>query len=752
MEPKISRREAEVLAAIDAHLVNAEIAAELGISVRTVETHVSALLRKFGVADRRALARASAAHRQVVAPGDGTPADAGFRLPGAPVRHTSFIGRAHEVDAAVPAVREPGLVTLVGPGGVGKTRLASVVAEHAATMFGDGGAYVDLVPAAPAFAVQTVAAALGVAEVQHQPLEQSIAAFLAERHALLVLDNCEHALSELAPLVERVLAAGPRVSVLATSRERLGLPGERVLRVGPLPLASEAEALFTDRARAADEHFAAEPAVVAAICARLDGLPLAIELAAARAAALGPRGLLAALDDVLQAVSGGRSGDRRHTSLRAVIEWSHRLLSEPERRLFAELAVFRGGFDLRAVTAVAGERSPARVADVLGRLADKCLVLREEDGERWRMLRTVRAFADDQLDDEQRAPLRRRHLGWAAERAESLLTAARDHGAAPEPGWIAEFDVVVDDLRAALAAEAGAAGRRLAWALARLAYARRLLRESVAHFRRAAELAGDDREAAVALRAAGHATFAIDRAERAYELFLASAARAGTGRDAVIGWCEALLTALRFPSGFSKPVTAPEVERLLADAAAALPPDDVEATAYLDAACLWADPMAFGGAGGPGEAFCPAGRRQHSDEQRAVGRGRVGDAGRTDPGCPHSHGRTRAPAGDHGAGRSPPRRRTPGDPAHRVAARAGLGPAARSPRRRPADQRPRPARHPPLPPGRQADPASGPARTLRRGAVPGRAVVAGVAPERHAGGDPDIARGLLHRVGVRPAR
>ncbi|MEY9864288.1 putative ATPase [Catenulispora sp. GAS73] len=201
------------------------------------------------------------------------------------------------------------------------------MAKRAAMVFGDPGAFVDLVLAAPAFAVQTVAAALGVADVQQQSLEQSVAAFLAERHALLVLDNCEHALAELAPLVERILAACPRMTVLATSRERLALPGERVLHVGPLPLASGAEALFADRARAVDERFAAAPAVIAAICARLDGLPLAIEPAAARAASLGPQGLLAALDDILRPVSGGRGGDRRHTSLRAVVEWSHRLLS-----------------------------------------------------------------------------------------------------------------------------------------------------------------------------------------------------------------------------------------------------------------------------------------------------------------------------------------------------------------------------------------------------------------------------------------
>ena len=563
----VSRREAEVLTAVGAHLANTEIAAELGISVRTVESHVSALLRKFGVADRRALARAAAN------------TDARFaehqRLAGLPLAYTSFIGRAHELDAAVPAVTAPGLLTLVGPGGVGKTRLACTIAERAAPEFRDGGTYVDLVPASPQFATQTVAAALGVTEIQQQPLARSIATSLAERHALIVLDNCEHALATLAPLVERLLATCPQVTVLATSRERLGLPGERVQHVGPLPLASDAETLFTDRARAADPHFDAPPAVIAAICARLDGLPLAIELAAARAASLGAEGLSAALDDTLQAVAGGRGGDQRHASLRAVIDWSHRLLGEAERRLFAELSVFSGSFDLAAATAVAEAGS---AADVLGRLVDKCLILRDESGRRWRMLRTIRAFADGQVGEQARAGLRSRHLAWAAGQAEELLGRAAAAGE-----WTSEFDLVADDLRAALAAaEPGPDGRRLAWDLARLAYVRRLLRESVAHFKRAADLACDDQEAAVALRVAGNATFAIDRADQAYALFLASASRAGSGREAVISRCEAALTASRFPSGFSHPVASSEAAELTA------PPDDPEAKAYLDAARVWA--------------------------------------------------------------------------------------------------------------------------------------------------------------------
>src|SRR5262249_52507355 len=168
----------------------------------------------------------------------------------------------------------------------------------------------------------------------------------------------------------------PATTIMATSRERLGIPGERVVPISPLPLASDAEALFTDRATAADPEFTADAALIARICSQLDGMPLAIELAAARCASLGANGLLDALDDILRLVADGRDPDQRHRSLRAVIGWSHDLLSDEQRALFRCLAVFGGAFDINAAAVIAGG-SPSAVADVLGRLVDKSLVVHE---------------------------------------------------------------------------------------------------------------------------------------------------------------------------------------------------------------------------------------------------------------------------------------------------------------------------------------------------------------------------------------
>jgi predicted ATPase/DNA-binding CsgD family transcriptional regulator len=351
--PDVSRREAQVLAAISGHLTNVEIAVRLHISVRTVESHVSSLLRKFGAADRRALARLAG----TVVPATVTPSPRPEALPpprvvGLPPRRTSFVGRAHERDGLLAGLVGSPLVTLVGPGGVGKTRLAVEVAAAAGSRF-VAGAFVDLVPVRDGFVAQAVAAALGVGEAPDRPFEDAIAERLGAGPALLVLDNCEHVPDATATFVTRLLAASPATTVLATSRERLGVPGERAVPVGPLPLSSDAEALFADRARAADPTWAADPAAVARICARLDGMPLAIELAAPRGAALGTDGLLAALDDAMRALTGGRGRDERHRSLRDVIGWSHDLLDEEERVLFRRLAVFAGAFDVDAAVAVA---------------------------------------------------------------------------------------------------------------------------------------------------------------------------------------------------------------------------------------------------------------------------------------------------------------------------------------------------------------------------------------------------------------
>lgn len=284
-----------MLAAVGEHLSNAQIAGRLRISVRTVESHVAALLRKLDAADRHALAARAEQART-------------GRFLGLPAGRTTFVGRAADVAAVEAALDTSRLVTLVGPGGVGKTRLVAAVAEQAASRFPAGGAFVDLVPVrtvARAGAVgQAVADALDVTEAT-QSVERAVFERLRLGRPLLVLDNCEHVIDEVSALAERVLATCPQATVLATSRQRLGVPGERLVHVRPLG-GTDLEQLFRDRAGAADPGFSAAPAVVADICARLDGLPLAVELAAARAAALGADGLLTGLEDQLRLLAGGR--------------------------------------------------------------------------------------------------------------------------------------------------------------------------------------------------------------------------------------------------------------------------------------------------------------------------------------------------------------------------------------------------------------------------------------------------------------
>src|SRR5215467_7704264 len=291
----MSQREAEVLEALGAHRSNAQIAGRLHISVRTVESHVSSLLRKFGVADRRELAELA---QTVLAPAASL---------GLPAPWTSFVGRDHERDAIIAALQTSRLVSLVGPGGVGKTRLVVEVARELAPSFRSGCAFVDLVPVAEGFVTQAVAALLGVTEEPGQLLDKAVTDHLAAGRWLLVLDNCEHLLAVAAAFAERLLATCPGVTVLATSRERLAAGGERTVPVKPFSLPddpedaaeSDATALFLDRARAVAPDFAADRSAVGELCARLDGMPLAIELAAARSASLGLAGLRSGLDDRL---------------------------------------------------------------------------------------------------------------------------------------------------------------------------------------------------------------------------------------------------------------------------------------------------------------------------------------------------------------------------------------------------------------------------------------------------------------------
>ncbi len=534
----ISAREAEVLAAIRGHRSNAQIAAQLHLSVRTVESHVASLLRKAGVPDRRTLA---------VLADQG--ADSGL-----PVFPTSFVGRESERATVAEALDGSRLVNLVGAGGMGKTRLAVEVAAG----LDRKAVFVDLVPVRAGGVGQAVARALGVVERPPGTPADAVVDQLRTQDTLLVLDNCEHVIAEAGELIARILRACPRVTILATGRERLAVPGERLVRVPPL--GAEAERLFLDRARATDPELVAEPAAVERLCAGLDGMPLAIELVAARAAFLGVDGAQAALDDLLRLISGGRGPDQRHHSLQDVIGWSLDLLDDEERLLFRRLGVFVGGFDLDAAAAVSPELSVGAVADLVGRLADRSLVVHRRVGTttRWSLLETVRAVAVHQLS-ESGEDIGPRYVRWAAD------TATRLEQLAPP-----EFDVVADDLRNALAQAApDSTAYRLAKSLARLSFRRGLVVAARDLYCAAAEL--DPAVAAADLATAASVALATADGETGYRLLLQAAGRAEAAGDRAAqatALAAAVVAATRFSMSFVEPVAHERMTELVAEASA----------------------------------------------------------------------------------------------------------------------------------------------------------------------------------------
>ena len=309
------------------------------------------------------------------------------------------------------------LVTLTGPGGTGKTRLALEIGAEALDRYPDGVFFVDLSPLTdPALVVPTIAATLGVREVVGQPLLETLSGFLTDKRLLLLLDNCERVLAA-APDVAALLAASPTVSILATSRAALHIRGEREFPLLPLPLPAAdrlppleelaqvpAVALFVELAAASQPDFALtadNAAAVAAICRRLDGLPLAIELAAARMKVLPPAALLARLEQRLPLLTGGgRDLPARQRTMRDAIAWSYDLLAPEEQALFRRLAVFAGGFTLDAAEAVAAPGAALPVLDGVVALVEQSLLRQMpglDDEPRYQMLETVREFGLERL-------------------------------------------------------------------------------------------------------------------------------------------------------------------------------------------------------------------------------------------------------------------------------------------------------------------------------------------------------------------
>ncbi len=361
-------------------------------------------------------------------------------LPGnLPRQMTSFIGREAQLASLAELLRASTLVTLTGVGGVGKTRLALQVAADAVDHFPDGAWLCEFAPVTDPGAVwETVAASLRVQPFPGSSVEETVLAFLSNKRLLLLLDNCEHLLGALAHLADLATQSCPEVTILATSREGLGLGGERLVAVpslgvpaaeadGQSVVEAEAVQLFAVRAITAKSDFSlsdANRAAVAELCRRLDGIPLAIELAAARVRSLTPEDLVARLDQRFKLLTrGSRAALERQQTLRATIAWSYDLLDEAEARGLNGLSVFAGGCELTAAEEVLADDDldPLDVVDVLGRLVDKSLVVADvtDGGLRYRLLETIRQYAQEQLEASgDSAAVRRRHAGYFVALAE----------------------------------------------------------------------------------------------------------------------------------------------------------------------------------------------------------------------------------------------------------------------------------------------------------------------------------------------
>jgi predicted ATPase/DNA-binding CsgD family transcriptional regulator len=385
----LSAREREVLEALTVdRATNAEVAARLFISVRTVESHVASLLRKCGVHDRRSLIRLAPALLDASVVGQPV---------GAPL--TSFVGRPGERSLVVEALSSSRLVTVVGAGGSGKTRLALRVTDDVAARYPDRPIDVDLVPVTAADRVPSaIVQRLGLAE--RGSAEAALASRFRNQQGLVLLDNCEHLGVPLAGVLERLLAHCPGLTVLATSRIRFGAPFETVVHLAGLALDHAVE-LFAERAASAGAPLDDDDLRQALdVCRALEGLPLAIELAAAQVPAIGLDGVMAALTDPLALLAGGSRAAPRHESVRATLEWSHDLLGASDRALLRRLAVLAVPFRAEVAEAVAADWAPVPAGDgrLLGTLVDASLltVERGATGTRYRLQEAVRQFAAEQ--------------------------------------------------------------------------------------------------------------------------------------------------------------------------------------------------------------------------------------------------------------------------------------------------------------------------------------------------------------------
>jgi predicted ATPase/class 3 adenylate cyclase len=392
-----------------------------------------------------------------------------------PLQASSFVGREREEEQTAAALGQARVVTLTGPGGVGKTRLALQAAGQVAPRFGDGGWLCELAPVRDVGGVDdAVAAVFSVSARAGQSTREALVELLRAKQLLMVLDNCEHLIDRAAALAENLARSCERLVILATSREALGIDGERLVPVPPLGVPAvgadlvaitdaEAVRLFAERAAAVKPDFAVtakNAAAVAAVVRRLDGIALAIELAAARVPAMTPAELARRLDRNFAVLAAGRRGaTERHQTLRATIDWSFQLLTELEQALLARLAVFAGGATLQAAEAVCGGDGidPDAVFELLASLVARSLVVAEEKGldTRYRLLETIRQYGEERLEEVGEAERwRARHAGYYAELLGRVREAAQDPD--QEVFWAVRLGAERDNLLAAWSWAVGA--------------------------------------------------------------------------------------------------------------------------------------------------------------------------------------------------------------------------------------------------------------------------------------------------------